>query len=240
MPSTLTHSITPIILAGGLGTRLKAVTGETPKVLAEVRGRPFITYLLDWIRGAGFSQACVSIGYGAEMVMDVLGDEHDGMDIFYSREYERLGTGGGVKLALESIDTEAVLVMNGDSGLSVRLADFVNFVTSGEGPALLAVKVPDTTRYGSLDIEGGVVQQFLEKGRSGEGWINAGVYYLPREVVNSLPKGASSIETDLLRHQTGSLRAMCCEAQFLDIGTPEDFAKAADAAWFDELGGRRG
>lgn len=230
------HNITPVILAGGLGTRLKSVTGETPKVLAEVRGRPFITYLLDWIRGAGFEQACISIGYGADEVMAVLGDEYKGLKILYSREYERLGTGGGVRLALDSIKSEAVLVMNGDSGLSVPLSDFVEFALQGEGPALLAVKVPDTTRYGSLDIADGTVQRFLEKGRSGEGWINAGVYYFPRAVIEALPKGASSLETDLLQKMTGDLRAMCCEAEFLDIGTPEDFARAAAARWFDELG----
>lgn len=232
------HSITPIVLAGGLGTRLRTVTGETPKVLAEVRGRPFITYLLDWLRAAGFPKTCISIGYGAEMVMEVLGTEHDGMEIIYSREYERLGTGGGVKLALESIDTDAVLVMNGDSALSVCMADFVDFAARENQPALLAVKVPDTARYGSLDVHDGVVHGFLEKGRSGEGWINAGVYYLPREVVATLPEGASSIETDLLRQLTGRLKAMCCTADFLDIGTPEDFAKAADAYWFEELGNR--
>lgn len=237
MPSFPTPSLTPIILAGGLGTRLKSVTGETPKVLAEVRGRPFITYLLDWIRGAGFSRACISIGYGADVVMDVLGNSWRGLGIDYSREYERLGTGGGVKLALSRIESEAVLVMNGDSGVDVPLADFVRFAEQGSGPALLAVKVPDTARYGSLDIEDGVVRHFLEKGRSGEGWINAGVYYLPRQVIAMLPEGASSLETDLLQKAAGSLRAMQCEAPFLDIGTPEDFARATDADWFDRLRG---
>jgi len=237
LPSTPTPSLTPIILAGGLGTRLKSVTGELPKVLAEVRGRPFLTYLLDWIRGAGFARACISIGYGAEAVMDVLGDAWRGLGIDYSREYERLGTGGGVKLALSRIESEGVLVMNGDSAVDVPLADFVRFAAQGDGPALLAVKVPDTARYGSLDIEDGVVRRFLEKGRTGQGWINAGVYYFPKGVVEALPEGASSLETDLLQKAAGSLRAMQCDAPFLDIGTPEDFARAADAAWFDRLGG---
>ncbi|MDC0335505.1 sugar phosphate nucleotidyltransferase [Pseudodesulfovibrio sp.] len=236
MASIPTRSITPLILAGGLGTRLKSVTGQTPKVLAEVRGRPFITYLLDWIQCAGFTQAWISIGYGAEMVMAVIGEEYKGMQVKYSREYERLGTGGGVALALESIDADAILVMNGDSGVNTSLSGFVDFATQENRTALMAVKVLDTSRYGSLDIDEGVVQQFLEKGRSGEGWINAGVYYLPRAVIETLPKGASSLETDLLRHLIGRLRAQCVEADFLDIGTPEDFARATDADWFDELG----
>lgn len=236
MASIPTHNIAPLILAGGLGTRLKSVTGETPKVLAEVRGRPFITYLLDWIHGAGFTQAWISIGYGAEMVMDVIGDEYKGMRIKYSREHERLGTGGGVVLALESIAEETLLVMNGDSAVYTSLKEFLELAVQEISPALLAVKVADTTRYGSLDIVDGVVQEFMEKGRSGQGWINAGVYYLPRTSLDLLPQGASSIETDLLRKLTGRLRARCCEANFLDIGTPEDFALAADAQWFDELG----
>lgn len=171
------------------------------------------------------------------MVMDLIGDDYKGMAVKYSREYEQLGTGGGVALAQKLIDQDALLVMNGDSAIHTSLTEFISHAVEAQTAALLAVEVADTTRYGSLDIVDGVVQAFMEKGRSGEGWINAGVYYLPRTALALLPEeGASSLETDLLRLLTGSLRAKCCKAAFLDIGTPEDFCLAADAEWFDELG----
>ncbi|BCS87503.1 nucleotidyltransferase family protein [Pseudodesulfovibrio sediminis] len=224
---------TALILAGGLGTRLRSVTGQTPKVLVEVQGRPFITYLLGQLAQAGFTSACISIGYGADMVIDVLGSECEGLAIEYCREEEPLGTGGAVRYALEQIPAGPVLVMNGDSIVNTSLRPFVDrAMESPDEPTLLAVKVPDISRYGSLQIENGLVRRFCEKGQSGPGWINAGVYYFPRKALSALSPGQqASLETDVLEKESGSLNAFQCDCEFIDIGTPESYSLGQLLEW---------
>jgi NDP-sugar pyrophosphorylase family protein len=109
------HSVTAVILAGGLGTRLRSVVADRPKVLADVCGRPFITYLLDVLAQSGISDVVLATGHMAEQIEDCLGDSYKGMQLFYSPEKKRLGTGGAVRLALRHVSNELVLVMNGDS-----------------------------------------------------------------------------------------------------------------------------
>jgi D-glycero-alpha-D-manno-heptose 1-phosphate guanylyltransferase len=223
---------TPVILAGGLGTRLRPVTGEIPKVLAEVRGRPFITCLLRQLVLAGFGKAVISIGYGADSVVDALGPEFDGMALEYCREESPLGTGGAARLALDLVGGP-VMTMNGDSIVNAPLSDFVRAALSDPGePMLLAVKVPDVSRYGSLEIQDGRIVRFAEKGGRGSGWINAGVYYFPGPELERLPLGESaSLEKDVLEKLGGRLRAYACESDFIDIGTPESYSAGQSLKW---------
>ena len=226
---------TPVILAGGLGTRLRPVTGERPKVLAEVRSRPFITYLLRQLILAGFDKAVISIGYGADMVVDALGSEFDGLALDYCREESPLGTGGAARLALDMVGGP-VMTMNGDSIVNAPLSDFVQAALSApDEPMLLAVKVPDVSRYGSLEIRDGRVVRFAEKGGRGAGWINAGVYYFPDQVLEPLPLGqAASLEKDVLEKLGGRLRAFTCDCDFIDIGTPESYSVGQSLQWLEK------
>ena len=226
---------TPVILAGGLGTRLRPVTGERPKVLAEVRSRPFITYLLRQLILAGFDKAVISIGYGADMVVDALGFEFDGLALDYCREESPLGTGGAARLALDMVGGP-VMTMNGDSIVNAPLSDFVQAALSApDEPMLLAVKVPDVSRYGSLEIRDGRVVRFAEKGGQGAGWINAGVYYFPGPVLERLPLGqAASLEKDVLEKLGGRLRAFTCDCDFIDIGTPESYSAGQSLQWLEK------
>ena len=107
--------VTAAILAGGLGTRLRSVVKDRPKVLAEIRGVPFLTYLLDQLAAAGVRDVVLCTGYMGEQVRSAFGDSYGGMCLSYSQESSPLGTAGALRLALPLFKSSSVLVMNGDS-----------------------------------------------------------------------------------------------------------------------------
>ncbi len=202
-----------VVLAGGLGTRLRSAT-DVPKVVAPVAGRPFLSWLLEPL--ADF-EVTIATGYAAGVVESAIGNR-----VRYSRETTPLGTGGAVKLA-----GAGGFVLNGDSYCRVSFDAFEHFASGG--PALVLTHVPDTTRYGRVDVDDdGRVTAFREKGIAGPGWINAGIYFLPDEIVRGLPDGASSLERDLFPRlaATGKLRGYRGGGPFLDIGLPETYAAA--------------
>jgi len=201
------------ILAGGLGTRLRSAT-DVPKVVAPVAGRPYLSWILDQL--AGFD-VTIATGHAAGVVESAIGT-----GVGYSRETSPLGTGGAVKLA-----GLGGFVLNGDSYCRVSFDAFEHFARGG--PAIVLTHVPDTTRYGRVDVDGdGRVTAFREKGVAGPGWINAGIYFLPDEIVRALPSGASSLERDLFPRlvANGQLRGYRGGGPFLDIGIPETYAAA--------------
>ncbi|MEK9148068.1 MAG: sugar phosphate nucleotidyltransferase, partial [Patescibacteria group bacterium] len=107
--------ITAAILAGGLGTRLRSVLADKPKVLAEIYGRPFLSYLLDQLNDAGVRRVVLLIGYRGDEIRNVFGDYYKNLKIRYSEESSPLGTGGAVRLALPILDSDPAFIMNGDS-----------------------------------------------------------------------------------------------------------------------------
>src|SRR5690349_11400865 len=114
-PMTTTATTTAVILAGGVGSRLRSVVSDRPKVLAPIRNRPFLSYLLDTLEDAGLSEVVLCTGYMASLVEETFGPNYGRMRITYSRELTPLGTGGALRAALASIETHSVLVLNGDS-----------------------------------------------------------------------------------------------------------------------------
>ena len=176
----MTQELTAVILAGGLGTRLRSVVADRPKVLAEVCGRPFITFLLDILAASGVAEVVLATGHLAEQIEDCLGSTYKGMALRYSREHERLGTGGAVRLGLPKISNDLVLVMNGDSFCEIDLKAFIANHQSSSFQVSMAVRqVEDTARYGRVEFdEEKRVLSFAEKvsGFGGAGWINAGMY----------------------------------------------------------------
>src|SRR5262245_20076693 len=157
--------VTPAILAGGLGTRLRSAVGDRPKALAPVRGRPFVTYLLDQLHEAGAEEVVLLTGYRGEQVRAVLGDRYWNLRLHHSREPARLGTAGAVRHALPLVDKEWVLLFNGDSYCDVNLADFVEGCAERDAEAgLVLVCAADTGRFGRVVIEDdGRVERFEEK-----------------------------------------------------------------------------
>jgi NDP-sugar pyrophosphorylase family protein len=223
--------IPALILAGGLGTRLRGVLPDTPKVLAPVAGRPFLAHLLDWLDHAGVREVILCTGYRAEQVTREFGARYRGMSLYYSWEPQPLGTGGALCRALGLTHAETVLALNGDSFVSCDLPAFVAWHQAhGFAGSLVLAEVEDASRFGTVRLgESGAIASFEEKsGRAEPGWINGGVYLLSRRLLESLPEGcAVSIEREgFPAWLAGGLGGYQSTGAFLDIGTPESLARA--------------
>ncbi len=224
------------ILAGGLGTRLRPVVDDRPKVLAAVRERPFLGYLLDQIADAGVRKVVVCSGYRGEAIPEVFGSQFRDMKLHYSRELQPLGTAGALRQAVASFDSELVLVLNGDSYCDVELEKFEQWHRAQRATAsIVLAEVEDISQFGSVRLAAdGQIIGFAEKGSQGKGWINAGIYLLPVEWLKSLPEGVpTSLEHDCFPNWTGkNFYGFAQGRHFLDIGTPESY-RSADEFFFN-------
>lgn len=225
--------ITAAILAGGMGTRLREVVADRPKVMAEVNSRPFITYLLDQLAAAGVTNVVLCTGYLAEQVRTVLGDSYRGMHLNYSVETKPLGTGGAIRLAVPLFPSFPILILNGDSYFDLDLLSFAKqHMDAGAKASLALATVADVSRYGAVDIAAdSAITCFEEKGsRQGAGLINAGIYLLEQAFVEAMPPdSAVSIERELFPALIGQgLYGFPQSGKFLDIGMPADYRAAAD------------
>jgi NDP-sugar pyrophosphorylase family protein len=223
---------TAVILAGGLGTRLREVVADRPKVMAEVNGRPFLACLLDRLAEVGIRRVVLCTGYMAELVRDTFGDQYLEMTLLYSREESPLGTGGALRLALPQVVSDPVLVMNGDSFCDADLELFASQHQAASALAsLVLVQVEDVARYGAVEVdEDGRVVSFREKGsQSGKGLINAGIYLLARYVITSIPpESVVSLEREVFPRLIGDgFSAFLHPSRFIDIGIPSDYHAAS-------------
>ena len=235
-----------VVLAGGMGTRLRSVVAELPKCLAPVAGRPFLAWLLDDLRGAGFDHIILSLGYRHEAVEDWVATLPGRDSITFVVEKEPLGTGGGVRLALEQAREERVFVLNGDTYFGVDFRAMQSFHQQSDAKATLALKpMRDFDRYGEvLCDEDGSVTAFREKQPCAAGLINGGIYLLRRDALRAMPE-RFSLEKDYFEPlaAAGALAGFRSDGYFIDIGIPEDYARAqrdfASGAWrpypFDAL-----
>jgi D-glycero-alpha-D-manno-heptose 1-phosphate guanylyltransferase len=220
-----------IVLAGGLGTRLRAVVAEVPKPLAPVAARPFLAWLLDRLAGAGLRRCILATGYRSEMIEQTVGARWRGMDIAYSVESEPLGTGGAIRLAASHLQGDAVHVLNGDTWLEYAPAALEAAARkAGTSMAIALAQVDDVGRYGAVAMRDDRAVAFHEKGETGAGWINAGCYFLKAEVLMTMPQGVCSFEQDVLRTRAaaGDVAAFVETAGFIDIGVPEDYRRAQE------------
>jgi NDP-sugar pyrophosphorylase family protein len=223
--------ITAAILAGGLGTRLRSVIGEQAKVLADVRGQPFLAYLLDQLASAGLQYVVLCIGHRGEEVRAMFGNSYRRLRLVYSQEAKPLDTAGALRLALPLFHSDSVLVMNGDSFCSVDLGTFWSLHEARNANAtILLTETSDTKRYGRVDVdENGRVTQFAEKDNKGvPGWINAGIYLLRYNLLLTIPANKPvSLEREMLSAWIGQgLYGYFSKGCFIDIGTPEAYAAA--------------
>ncbi len=240
-------SIDVAVLAGGLGTRLRSVLGETPKILAPVGGKPFLDHLLAWLAGYGARRIVLCLGFRAEQVIDYLKHHpFPGLEVVTSIETEPLGTAGGLRLAVPYLRSDPVLAMNGDTFVDADLSAFVEaHRRSGAAASVLCTTVPSMSRYGRLDIDAeGWIRRFVEKdpADTGPGQINAGLYLFSQAWLAGFARGTGpSLERDVFAAAPPrSFRAVPAEGlTFLDIGTPESF-EAAEAVINRALGRRSG
>ncbi len=242
-----------MILAGGLGTRLRSVVSDRPKVLAEVLGRPFLAYLLDQLAASGIKRVILCIGYLGEQIRETFGYAYDAAEgtiqISYSQETQLLGTGGALGLALPLVRSPRVLVMNGDSFCGADLAGFSEFHQQKSAPvSMVLTQVADTARYGKVELaHDHQIVRFTEKGQNqGLGWINGGIYLIESSLLANVQSDRLEVaEQDFLgvtsKHRLVSLEAdlfpqwiqqgvygYCSQGKFLDIGTPESYPLATD------------
>jgi D-glycero-alpha-D-manno-heptose 1-phosphate guanylyltransferase len=223
-----------LILAGGLGTRLQSVVSDLPKPMAQVAGKPFVEYILQYLKEFGVERVVFSIGYKAEVFQKYFGKNYQGIELEYVIENEPLGTGGALKLALEHCLHNDVLVLNGDTFFNIELDDLWIFHQLHQADFTMALReVENASRYGTVQLnENGKITAFIEKtGKEEEGVINAGIYILNKTVFKKYPLPEKfSLEKDFFeKHLTElGLYGCICEGYFIDIGIPEDYKKAQD------------
>ena len=219
-----------IILAGGLGTRLRTVVADLPKTMAPICGKPFLAHLLDRFVVAGFDSAILAVGYLSESIREHFGERYRSLPLTYSIEPEPLGTGGAIKKALDRVRVSDVFVVNGDTYVEVDYpAMLACHARAGSTLTLAAQQVSDASRYGALDIDSDRIRGFFEKGRGGPGVINAGVYVLRPELFDRYPlPHAFSFENDVMVPHVKEIAplALPTRGMFIDIGVPEDYARA--------------
>lgn len=229
---TLAH-MDVVVLAGGLGTRLRGVLDDTPKVLAPIAGRPFLGYLLDRLADQGARRVVLCLGHLADRVTGWLEREAtpETLDVVCRIEPQPLGTAGALRFVRGDLRSDTVLVLNGDTFIDADLPAFLSAHRRSECEAsILCVEVDDASRFGRLDIgDGGRIRRFTEKA-PGSGTINAGVYLFSATLLDRLAADrASSLEHDVLEKAApGTLNAHVVKARFIDIGTPDSLAAAAD------------
>ena len=220
-----------IVLAGGLGTRLRNTIGDYPKCMAEVDGKPFLQYILTYLRHQGVSRIILSLGYKHEIILDWLATKKFDLDIDHVIETQPLGTGGGIALTLGKAKAGNVLVVNGDTMFQVDLNEMLSFHDTKNVAVTLALKeMHNFNRYGVVHTdESGIITSFEEKKQTEQGYINGGVYILDKDKLKSniFPE-KWSFEKDYLEPSVnkGILAGFKADGYFIDIGIPEDYSKA--------------
>lgn len=220
-----------VILVGGRGTRLGGLTTEIPKPLLPVAGRPFLSHIVERLAAQGFREILLLTGYLAG-AFDAFGAEWSarGVSMTCRVEAEPAGTGGALHLALPDLAPE-FLVLNGDSLFAINLAEFAFSppLPPGIDGRLALRMMPETGRYGVVDVAQGRVTRFQPRGLApGPGLINAGVYWMRRSAVAGSWPFPCSLEADVFPRlaRAGRLEGRAVEGYFLDIGIPGDFARA--------------
>lgn len=225
-----------IILAGGLGTRLRSAVPDLPKPLAPINGRPFLEYQLDYWLGQGIRRFILSVGYKHELIQQHFGNAYRGAEIDYAVETEPLGTGGGLLLAAGRIRAPGPwLVLNGDTFLEVQAEELAAFHQRHDADVTLSLfEVVQNTRYTGVDVdEAGRVTRLQSEATGQRQLINGGVYLFGEAGLAMLsyrPGERVSLETEILESMLrGGRRVFGCAAhgRFIDIGIPDDYARAA-------------
>ncbi|MDY0104548.1 MAG: nucleotidyltransferase family protein [Lentimicrobium sp.] len=221
-----------IILAGGLGTRLREAVKDIPKSMAPINGRPFLEYQLRALQAAGLERVIISTGFLGEQIQHYFGSSYRNMEIIYSHEHEPLGTGGAVKLAFNHVQTPYALILNGDTLFKIDLDLF--FQRSIEKLADVSIalrKVEDVSRYGSVECnnEGQIISFNEKKSIQQPGLINGGIYLIAsRYFRRNVLAETFSLEKDFfgIRYKQDYFLGQVFSDYFLDIGIPSDYLKA--------------
>lgn len=226
---------TAVILAGGLGTRLRSVISQVPKPMAPIEDRPFLERLMDYWIDQGIKRFILSVGYLSHAISGHFGNVYRTAEIDYAIEQERLGTGGGFLLATSKLqDEDAFLVLNGDTFFSVQLIELDDFARRTDSHWTLSLfRATEANRYMGLALneERRILSLASQRGLAG-GLANGGVYWVRRSSLDNLPfeQGAAfSLEDEflpVLLERGAPLFGFSANGTFIDIGIPEDYKRA--------------
>lgn len=220
-----------IILAGGLGTRLRSVVSDLPKCMAPVAGKPFLHYVIDHLQKQGVNKFIFSIGYKSESIIEYLKDQYSTLNIQYAIENTPLGTGGAIKLACKKTTEKNVLVLNGDTLFKIDVNVLSTLHAQWKADCTLCLKpMKNFDRYGLVELDDeNIVLSFKEKQFYEAGFINGGVYALHASsfLRESLPE-IFSFEKDYLEkfYIKRKIAGIVQDEYFIDIGIPEDYERA--------------
>jgi mannose-1-phosphate guanylyltransferase len=239
-----------VVLVGGQGSRLRPITFDIPKALVPLRNRPFMGYMLDFLRRGGLSGAVLSLGYLPDPIQAYLcgQQELEGFSVDYAVENHALGTAGGIKNAEEYLDGETLVVVNGDVLAGMDLAKAIEVHNASDALATITLtSVEDPTAYGLVEVDHEMlVHRFIEKPAADEvttNLVNAGVYVLEPEVLEMIPAGREvSIEREIFPElrESGRLRAHISSSYWRDIGTPRSYLAASHDVLSGAVGARDG
>jgi len=223
-----------VILAGGKGTRLKSVVYDRPKPMAEINGAPFLCHLMDYWVGQGAKHFVLSVGFMKEFVIQYFGNVYEDIPITYVEEEESLGTGGALIKSITAISNHEFVVTNGDTLTAIDFAEMTEEHKRRSAELTMSVFMQESDmKHGTVNIgENGEVNRFVEKPKGcSVQWINGGTYIVTKGLIDDRwPKGKNiSFETEMMPEfieQGRRIYAYQSEAEFIDIGDPDDFMRS--------------
>lgn len=224
------REIDVVILCGGLGTRLRSVVSDRPKVLANIREKTFLDILIDDITKQGFQNIILCVGYLRNQIKNHFKYDKD-YNITFSEEDEPLGTGGALKKAKLLIKSNPFIVMNGDSFCNINFREFVEYHTTKKGILSMVLATSKTAQdFGSVTVDYSKrITSFKEKVAGREDClINAGIYSMQKDIFFYMPNDAHfSLEYDLFPELIDHrCYGFIIKSELIDIGTPERYEKA--------------
>jgi D-glycero-alpha-D-manno-heptose 1-phosphate guanylyltransferase len=216
-----------IVLAGGLGTRLRSAVSDLPKPMAPIGDKPFLEYILRYLQKNGIIRVILSVGYKWETIKEYFRDKFENVELIYSVENEPLGTGGAIKKAMSQVKNNQVYIINGDTFFDI---DLKSLCLANESKLILSLKqMSDFDRYGCVESDmNGMVTAFIEKDYKEFGNINGGIYLALRDIFDgfSLEDKFSFEEFIQNNFKKLKIRAKVFDDYFIDIGIPEDYIRA--------------
>jgi D-glycero-alpha-D-manno-heptose 1-phosphate guanylyltransferase len=216
-----------IILAGGKGTRLIGILDDIPKPMAPVNGKPFLEYLISNLYNSGIRHFILSVGFLHKSIIEYFGDKFKAADISYVIENEALGTGGAIKYAARYVKKDKFWIFNGDTYADIELDKF--FIKNKDLQLSIGlVKMENFDRFGVVITDDKFITGFSEKKHTDVGYINAGIYLMSRSFIEKYFPAAKvfSFEKEVLEKKIGNIGYYKSDAQFIDIGVPDDYFRA--------------
>lgn len=220
-----------IVLAGGLGTRLKGVIKDIPKPMAPINDIPFLQYLFNYLIKQGVERVVLAVGYRYEVIEDFFGSKYKSLELVYAIEYEPMGTGGGIANALQKTLNTTCFLLNGDTFFNVSLKDLYKKHESSKAQLTLSLKeMENFDRYGTVALDNNDrITLFNEKQPVTKGLINGGVYVITKSLFDDFKNTPKfSFEKDIMEAKVDqiNMQAYISDGYFIDIGIPEDYKKA--------------